>query len=65
MKVELDIDIEKFRWSLVGDGYIYDEVKNMSTEKLTKILQTRITNYIDAECSKSVGIIADVLAMRS
>ena len=65
MKVKLDIDIEKFRWSLVGDGYLYDEVKDMSTAKLISILQRRITDYINIENHKSANIIADVLAMRS
>ena len=65
MKVKLDIDIEKFRWSLVGDGYLYDEVKDMPTAKLISILQRRITDYINIENHKSENIIADVLAMRS
>lgn len=65
MKVKLDIDIEKFRWSLVGNGYLYDEVKDMPTAKLISILQRRITDYINIENHKSVNIIADVLAMRS
>ena len=65
MKVKLDIDIEKFRWSLVGNGYLYDEVKDMPTAKLISILQRRITDYINIENHKSANIIADVLAMRS
>lgn len=65
MKIEFDIDIEKFRWSLVGDGYLYDEVKDMPTAKLISILQKRITDYINVESRKSANIIADVLAMRN
>ena len=49
MKVKLDIDIEKFRCSLVGNGYLYDEVKDMPTAKLISILQRCITDYINIE----------------
>lgn len=53
MKVELDIDLEKFRYSLVGDGFLKDEVVEMSEDKLIAILKKRIINYIDIGCDKS------------
>lgn len=53
MKIELDIDLEKFRYSLVGDGYLKEEVVEMSEDKLIAILKKRITNYIDVEYSRS------------
>ena len=37
MKLEMEINEEKFRYGLVGDGYLYDEVINMSTDKLLHI----------------------------
>lgn len=65
MKIELDVDIEKFRYSLVGDGYIYDEVVNIPQEKLIHILQKRIHDYIEVEYNSSLKIIRDVIAMRT
>lgn len=53
MKIELDIDLEKFRYSLVGDGFIKDEVVEMPEDKLIAILKKRITNYIDIEYDRS------------
>jgi hypothetical protein len=46
MKIELDIDIEQYRLSLVGDGYIYEEVKDLKEEQLIEILQNRLTHSI-------------------
>ena len=64
MKLEMEIDIEKFRYGLVGDGYLYDEVMEMSEEKLMTILKDRITHRIQIECSRSLLVIRDVLACR-
>ena len=46
MKVSNNIDIEKFRYSLVGDGYILEEVKDMTSEELSGILARRITRIV-------------------
>lgn len=54
MKVELDIDLEKFRLSLVGDGYLYEEVKDMPQEKLIEILQKRLTHSIAISARKTL-----------
>lgn len=54
MKVELDIDIEKFRLSLVGDGYIYEEVKDLKEEQLIEILQNRLTKKILNSAHKTI-----------
>lgn len=64
MKLEMEIDIEKFRYGLVGDGYLYDEVINMSNDELLTILKNRIVNRIRVEYIKSEPIIRDVLAIR-
>ena len=49
MKVTFDVDLEKFRYSLVGDGYLLNEVREMSNDRLIKILQNRIINRIEME----------------
>lgn len=53
MKVSIDIDLDKFRYSLVGDGYLLEEVSGMSNEKLISILTRRITQHIDKEYNRS------------
>ena len=49
MNVTLDIDLEKFRYSLVGDGYILKDVLHMSNTKLIDILCNRVNDHIEAE----------------
>ena len=56
MKITLDIDLEKFRGSLVGDGYILEEVKSMTNEELTDILTGRVERYIESGYAKSKRI---------
>lgn len=53
MKVTIDIDLEKFKYSLVGDGYLLEEVKEMSDEELITELTDRIKRHIEAEYDKS------------
>ena len=49
MKIDLDVNINRFRYSLVGDGYTLDEVESFSEERLKAILETRITQKILSE----------------
>lgn len=49
MKVTLDVDLEKFRYSLIGDGYALKNVLHMSNAKLIDILCNRVNNHIEAE----------------
>ena len=56
MKVTLDIDLEKFRGSLVGDGYILEEVKSMTDEELITVLTGRVERHIESEYAKSKRI---------
>ena len=56
MKVTLDIDLEKFRGSLVGDGYTLEEVKSMTNEELITELTRRIEWHIESEYAKSERI---------
>lgn len=53
MKVTIDVNLEKFKYSLVGDGYVLEEVLNMSDAKLVDILTNRITRHIDKEYDRS------------
>ena len=49
MNVTLDIDLEKFRYSLIGDGYTLKNVLHMSNTKLIDILCNRVNDHIEAE----------------
>lgn len=49
MKVTLDIDLEKFRYSLIGDGYTKEEAIKMSQEDLIDELVDRISWHIEKE----------------
>ena len=49
MNVTLDVDLEKFRYSLVGDGYTLKNVLHMSNAKLIDILCDRVNDHIEAE----------------
>lgn len=54
MKIEVEIDLEKYRISLIGDGYIKEEVESMSEKTLVKIFKSRIKDSIDYNYSKSL-----------
>ena len=53
MKITLDIDLEKFRYSLVGDGYVLEEVKEMTDEELITVLTGRVERHIEVEYGRS------------
>jgi hypothetical protein len=61
MKVTIDIDIDKFRYSLVGDGYVLEEVADMTSDKLVHIFTQRVTQHINKEYdrSKRLGLLTD------
>lgn len=46
MEVTVNVDLEKFRHSLVGDGYLLEEVERMSQEDLIGELEWRILTRI-------------------
>lgn len=54
MEVTIDIDLEKLRYSLVGDGYLLKEVVEMSHEELISVLERRVNSHISVEYYKSV-----------
>lgn len=64
MKLEMEIDTDKFRFGLVGNGYLYEEVINMSEEELVEILKGRIRHRVQIEYIRSQPIIRDVLSSR-
>lgn len=47
--ITFDVDLEKFRYSLIGDDYIEEEVVEMSQEELIGELKRRIKNKIERE----------------
>ncbi len=49
MQITVNIDLEKFRYSLVGDGFTKDEVEKFSEEDLIQILEDRVTDYVNKE----------------
>lgn len=58
-EIKLEVDLEKFRYSLVGDGYLLEEVEEMTEEKLISILEIRIYDHIEKEYqySKEFGLL--------
>lgn len=42
-------DLEKFKYSLIGDKYSLDEVKELSEFQLMTILSKQIKEYIDSK----------------
>ena len=51
MEVTLNVNIKKFRYSLVEDGYLLEEVKDLTTEQLIDILDDRVQDHINKEFS--------------
>lgn len=58
-EIKLEVDLEKFRYSLVGDGYLLEEAEEMTEEKLISILEMRIYDHIEKEYrhSKELGLL--------
>ena len=59
MKLEIEVDIEKFRYGLVGNGYIYEEVIEFTEEELMEMLIDKINQKIKVEYRMSRDIIRD------
>lgn len=56
MNVTIDIDLEKFRYSLVGDGYLLKEVAGMSNEDLIGVLERRVNSHILVKFHEGIGL---------
>lgn len=54
MKINFEIDLEKFRYSLIGDGYTKEEALAFSDEELINILKFRIDSYIQTEYNRGL-----------
>ena len=61
MIITFDVDLEKFRYSLVGDGYTLKNVLHMSNAKLIGILHDRVNDHIESEYyrGKRLGLFCD------
>ena len=59
MRVEFDIDTEKYRYSLVGDGYNFEDIKYLTEEQLKEIYIKRAIQRLDNEYHDSLKIIVD------
>lgn len=44
--INIEVDLEEFRYSLIGDGYSKEEVEVLSPKELIRILQERIDIYV-------------------
>ena len=56
MKVTIEINLEHFRYALVGDGYLLKEAKMLTDEELLKIFQERIINSMEKEYYKGIRL---------
>lgn len=63
MTVTIDVDLEKLRYSLVGDGYCLKEVVKMTSEELIAVLERRVRSYIDVQFyeSKKMNLLGDYM----
>ena len=56
MKVSVEVNLEHFRYSLVGDGYILEEAEALTNEELIDIFNKRIINYMEKEYYKGIRL---------
>jgi hypothetical protein len=54
MLVYMNVDTEKLRYALVGNGYILEEVEKLSEDQLIAILEKRVADTITEEYYKSL-----------
>lgn len=56
MKVNVEINLEHFRYSLVGDGYILKEAEALTNEELIEIFNERIVDRMEKEYYKGIRL---------
>lgn len=56
MKVTIDVDLEKFRYGLVGNGYTYGDAKALTKQDLIDELIYRVEEHIEREYRESLDI---------
>ena len=57
--VEMNIDLNKFRYSLAGNGYTIKEVEALSEEELITIFKRKVIMMIENGYHKSVSLFGD------
>ncbi len=56
MKINVEINLEHFRYSLVGDGYILSEAEALTNEDLTEIFKERVIDHMEKEYYKGIRL---------
>ena len=56
MKINVEINLEHFRYSLVGDGYLLEEDEALTNEELIEIFQERIIGAMEKEYYKGIRL---------
>lgn len=57
--IEMNIDLNKFRYSLAGNGYTIKEVEALSEEELITIFKRKVIMMIENGYHKSVSLFGD------
>ena len=56
MKVNVEINLEHFRYSLVGDGYILEEAEALTDKELLEIFKRRVLDHMEKEYYKGIRL---------
>ena len=56
MKVNIELNLEHFRYSLVGDGYILSEAEALTNEELIEIFKRRVLDNTEKEYYKGIRL---------
>lgn len=56
MKINVEINLEHFRYSLVGDGYILSEAEALTNAELIEIFKRRVINNMEKEYYKGIRL---------
>ena len=56
MKINVEINLEHFRYSLVGDGYTLKQAEALTDRELEEIFKTRVINSMEKEYYKGLRL---------
>lgn len=56
MKIKVEINLEHFRYSLVGDGYLLKEAEALTNEELIEIFKKRVIAHMEKEYYKGIKL---------
>lgn len=56
MKINVEINLEHFRYSLVGDGYLLKEAEALTNEELIEIFKERVIDHMEKEYYKGIRL---------